>query len=62
MDPEDLCNLVHVNDYDVWRIKLILNAIVHQVSSKGNYLNVEPAVPYAYTVYLENLSRNVILT
>lgn len=25
-------------------------------------MNVEPAVPYAYTVYLENLSRNVILT
>lgn len=39
-----------------------LNAIVHQVSSRGNNLNVEPAVPYAYTVYLENLSRKVILT
>lgn len=62
MDPEDLCNLVHVNDYDVWRLKLILNAIVHQVLSKVNDLNVEPAAPYAYTVYLENLSRNVILT
>lgn len=42
--------------------KLILNAIAHQVLSKVNDLNVEPAVPYAYTVYLENLSRNVILT
>lgn len=62
MDPEDLCNLVHVNDSNVWRLKLILNAIVHQVLSKVNNLNVEPAVPYAYTVYLENLSRNVILT
>lgn len=55
MEPEDLCNLVHVWCMELFKLSKKKNI---SVKSKVNDLNVEPVVPCT----LENFSKNVILT
>lgn len=57
-EPEDLCNLVHVYEYDVWSCSNLSKILVQQVLSRVNNLNVEPDVPYTVEIF----SRNVTLT